>query len=526
MSLEITNYTNILIELNRAVKMHNFYPVGHPNLDQALESCYNSLKKNIAEGGNIKWQVDPKGFFYKKDPLAQGNIEIRGLAKKAFFRRINELTFTERLNISDLRSLLTIMKLEPEEVKARGGVETILAESDVEGILLNEMSYESLKKLKKELEEKREKEKNIHTEKPEETEEGQAEKTLKEEERRKDAGKQETMAELLELLKNETDFLKYNDITVRIREKADLLILKKHFDEIFPAMKLLMEHSAEPSTLPADLKDLARERLGDLLSTELNRYLVIKVGRKNDPEKKTVQQVLLVAGPRVVDMLLDSLVEAPEASTRRNYYDTVLLFGDSIKASVLERLMSEVWYEVRQMVALLGDLRDPETIDQLEIAYRHEDIRVKKEVLKSLVKIPSPRSRELLVRALDEQDTSLKCQAIISMGVTRDVELVDIIGRLALKKGSFYDNWEVKKESIKALGIIGDASAVPYLTKILFKKSWFNKSLNEEIRSLAVGSLGMIDTDESIKAIEKAYNSSEGELHMACKRILEGREKS
>src|SRR5574337_315501 len=117
------NYSTILIELNKAVKMHNFYPEGHPQLDSALEKCFLLFKKSFDQQPEIKWKIDQKGFYDGKTLVAGDFAEITGLAKKFFYRKVKELTFTPRMTLQELKALLSIIKLEPEELQAKGGAE-------------------------------------------------------------------------------------------------------------------------------------------------------------------------------------------------------------------------------------------------------------------------------------------------------------------------------------------------------------------------------------------------------------------
>ena len=155
MPTDALTYTTILIELHKAVKMRNFYPQGHPNLDAAFGKAYTLLKNQLDESGDIKWRVDQKGFYFDKVQLAPGNQALAGLAKKLFFRRIKEITITPSATPTDIKNFLTILDMEPEAFLEKGGIEVFVAENDITGILLNEMRYEDLAKLKNELEEKR-----------------------------------------------------------------------------------------------------------------------------------------------------------------------------------------------------------------------------------------------------------------------------------------------------------------------------------------------------------------------------------
>lgn len=524
MTTEFTNYSNILIELNKAVKMHNFYPEGHPHLDSALEKCFLLLKKCLDERGEIKWKIDQKGFYDNRTLIPASN-DIAGLAKKAFFRRIREITFTQRLTPRDVNTLISVFKLEPEEIQAMGGVEAIFAEKDIYGILLNELRYEDLKKLKKELEERKEQEKEIAAEKAEEAQSGKAPENGQEEKPEEHkAYEEEPLSVLLEKIKNETDFLRYNDLSVRIKERADPLLIERKFDELFQAAHIFFSHSLRSSGLQEDIRTAANERFHSFISLDFVKYLASRAGNKDEQSRAVVQGMLLACGDEAVEMLLDAITAAPEAVTRRNLYNTLVLFGKRIRPQVEKRLSSPEWFVIRQMISILGDLGDEEAIGALEAAYAHPDMRVRKEVLKSLVKIPSPRSTGIIIRTLDDENDALVNQAIISLGMLKDRTAIDVLGKLAMKKERFADRQDTRKEAVKALGNIGDDRAVPYLSDLLFKRVWFGRKAHEEIRLLAAYSLGMIGSDEANEVLKKGRDSSE-EISRACKRILDRKEK-
>lgn len=518
MAQESENYSFILIELTKAVKMHNFYPEGHPNLDSALEKCYLLVRKRLEEEPEIKWQVDQKGFYHNKALIAPGNQDIAGIAKKFFFRRIKEITFTKEITLSDMKTLLSALRFEPEEIQAKGGVEVFFAGKDVSGILVNSLSYEELKKLKQELKEKNEdaaKNESVREEKEGPHGEASSDDEDKEDVNTEELNKEE-LNELLQRIKQERDFLKYKDLAVRIREQTGIISAEKKFEELLPVLLVFYEHSYE-STLPEEIKEEASRRLTAFLNHDVLGFLAKKVGNKDEINRAAIQRMLLSAGTEAIEPLLDEITAAQEAARRRNLYNSLILFGGDLRPFVEKRINSREWYVARQMVSILGELGDARSIGAIEDAYGYPDERVKKEVLKSLVRIPSPRSTELLIRALGEENQALVNQAIISLGIIKDPLSIDALARVALKDKDL----ESKKEAIKALGIIGDQKAVPYLTKLLFRKVWFGKKSHEGVRSLAAYSLSMIGGPEAYKAVETASKSSEGELHSVCKRILE-----
>jgi HEAT repeat protein len=337
---------------------------------------------------------------------------------------------------------------------------------------------------------------------------------------------EEGLKELFEKLSRESDLLKYTDLSIRVSEKAAALAFAKRFGEASPVLTLFMRHSSPASNLPVEVRSVALKRLDELLRDVATiKYLTFRAGAKGVEDRSDVQRLLVRAGDPAIEELLDALIDAPEASIRRNLFNTVILFGKKILPHIEKRLATGQWYAIRQMVAILGELGDPDTQRMLEAAYGHEDIRVKKEVLKSLARFQTARSTGFLMESLEEEDPSIKIQAIISLGMRRDPAAINRLGEIALKWEPFSDSQDTQKEAIKALGIIGDQKSSSFLTKILLRKKWLGKKMNEDLRVLAANSLGMLGGAEAYEAIEKARKKSTGDLYNACKRILEGREK-
>lgn len=529
MSVEIANYAIILIELTKAVKMHNFYPEGHPQLDSALTKSYLHLKKCIDLQGELKWRLDQKGFYDGKTLIAPGNAEGAALAKRLFFRKVKELTFTPAVSMHDLRVLLSIIKAEPEEVAAKGGVEAMFATLDVEGILLNELRYEDLKRLKSEIQRQKDEEERVAQEarKPEEPSGASAAAQEEEPEDKPEEEREDTsLEELVRRANKESDLLKYNDLAVRIKEKLDPLLAEKDAEKVYPALMTFYAHAVPSSGKTEGIRATALEKLKSLLTSDVLAYLAVKAGAKENQQRGATQSILVYSGDPGAEALLDAIIEAPEAATRRHLFNALVRFGKRLRPLAEARLNHPAWFVCRQMVSLLGDVGGQESIPALEAAYRHEEARVKKEVMKSLVKIGTPRAAAFLIEKLREEDPSLMAQAIISLGMLKDPASIEPLAEIASKRENFSDLMESQKEAVKALGIIGDNRAVPHLVKILFRKVWFGKKANDELRLLAALSLGMIGTPEALAAVEEASSWAAGELQTVCKRVLDGRERT
>jgi HEAT repeat protein len=115
---------------------------------------------------------------------------------------------------------------------------------------------------------------------------------------------------------------------------------------------------------------------------------------------------------RVIETLLQTLVEAEQRATRMAIFRRLVSLGEAAVPAIVARLQDERWYVQRNMLALLGEMQHvPTTFSPAELA-RHSDVRVRREAFNLWLRIASERDRAI-VGCLAEQD-----ERILRMGVS------------------------------------------------------------------------------------------------------------
>jgi hypothetical protein len=509
MSDKVAEYSSILNELLRAVKTLQLYPHGHPNLDDMLEKCSLALREKAVEENEVKWHIDSTGFYYNGKQLLEGREGALQLAREFFVRKTSEISFRPDFTVNELKSFLGLLSVDHRQLFAMGGAEVYLAKKDVKGILLNEMRYEDLQKLIDDLKDKKD------VELAEEHEE---------EVRPIEEVKQLSLSELLSLLDKETDLLKYSELCHKIGGKTSALAEQHNMKALYVVLKTFYFHTLKKNGKPESVVNIAKSKMTALFDKEMASFLVEQLAVKEDREYASYQELLLRGGALAQTTLLDRLLEIGDVKHRRNVFNTVVLFGDEVRPEIENRMKDPRWFAVRQMVSLLGELGGDRSLTLLEETYaKHPDIRVKKEVLKTVTRIPSKRSLDLLLDALKSKDKAIQGQAVISLAILKDPAGVEPLAEIAVKRDMFNENAELRKEAVKALGSLGDNRAVPYLKNVLTARVWFGRAAYEELRNLACMSLGRIGTPDALEAVAGAADRYGEALHVTCRRILEGK---
>ena len=520
------DYNTILIELNKTVKTLKFYPKGHPNLDESLDQCFAVIKDALDKEGQFVWRVDQNGFYIDEKPIAPAHSPAAAFAKQFFLRSVKQITFSPNLTNLDIQELMSLLMMEPKEIKAQGGAEKVMIREGATGIFLNDMNYDDALEMKEELEEEAPVEEVVEEEveeAPEEEEILEEIEEIKTEDEHMSAEQVKGLNEIIAAIKTEDDLLKYQDLCTALVRSVREAITLKEFERAYEALKTMNNEIHTIMQKSKEIRDLAIDTLNDIINKDVLKYLVAKLANRNDKELTTVRQILAAKEYDGIEVLLDMLINDDNSHLRRAIYDTLVVYGEKIRPHIKTRLSDRRWFVVRQMASLLGELGGKESLDRLESLYDHEDVRVKKEVLKSLSRINSVKSKGILANALLDNDPGIKSQAMISLGMLKDIGAVEPIGEIITSKG-ITDTDELTvalKEGVKALGIIGDTKAIPYLEKIATKTVWFNKEEYNEVKALAVTSLGKIGTDEAINIVHKVHKGSSGKLADACKRVIE-----
>jgi HEAT repeat protein len=107
------------------------------------------------------------------------------------------------------------------------------------------------------------------------------------------------------------------------------------------------------------------------------------------------------------------------------------------------------------------------------------------------------------------------------LGKIRDKEVVEPLLKIVKDKEFKNKSEEERKAYLFALAGIGGSRVVPELKKIARKRSWFFGDKDLDTKVLAIKSLGLIDHQESKKALEELSQKGRKQLRDVSKKTLE-----
>jgi len=487
-----------LTGLIKQIKAIRYYPAKHPALKKSAEETLSGFAPLLAGGNHLSLTVKKEEFLFDDNPVAKGNEVLAQLATFCFARRIQYLTFLSDLNSSDLHHFVHYLLLDPTTIQKKGGIQALLKKARLTTIWTNIRNLDEILEQKEEIEELPEDgdfDPAAFLEEGDEFDEAQAQaaaidlETLlkKLEQEQNDSRFQHSLQELIPLLR------------LQLSEDRRPLVLRAF---------LLLCRNATGKQYSADRKQYAKLALGQLSTDEMTNFLAAFVFDESTEAKtrETLIQILAYLSDKVAKRLMQMLASEESAQKRKMLQEILIRSGSTILPIVHEYMHDERWFVVRNAVGIAGEIRSPESLAELSLLLQHDEIRVRREAIRSLTKIGGKRAIKILLQTAVDDDQDMRRQAILSLGAMRATAAVPTLLAILKQKGWSQREIDLRKDTIRALGEIRAPEATPELVKILKKKRWLRRQLNDELRAAAAAALGDIGDESTQKILDKATN--------------------
>lgn len=255
-----------------------------------------------------------------------------------------------------------------------------------------------------------------------------------------------------------------------------------------------------------------------LASLERLRKAVVALDGAFVDRRADLEAVLLQLGESAQAPLVELLVEADGINARRALLNT-LTTGSVPTQQIVAHLGDPRWYVARNMVCLLGALRDDTAIPALERTIGHPDERVRREAVRTLGNLTAVRAAQLVELALSDPASSVRVLAARAIVRQQGSTAAAVLLRhVAAKDFAARPESEVRA-FFEALGDVADDSAVSSLD-VLWKSRLLLRGRPMHVRVGALGALGRIATPRARQSLERASRASDSELRSQAKKSL------
>lgn len=509
-----------LAEFYKALKAITFYPDGHPLRDEILRRAYLSLT-GLMGGERLTVAVHRNGLFLEG---FEGGVEetrmVKSLAKELFAREIQRLTLLPGISADEFSALLSLLALEPQRIIAEGGIAGMLQRHGIETVVANEIDIAAVFTRRK-----------IGEAPEEDVAEAAATRDTAREGEEPGSGETQpemppedgldrlSIGEIAALMEKEADDDRYRILARLLVSKGNTLKEEGDFDSLFPVLISLLNHIADPTSSAARHEaslTAFRETARGGMSDHLLDHLEDEEFKKNE----TAYLILNQLGSDVVEEIIRRIAETDSQHARKTLTTALLRIGVPALRPLLSLLKDDRRQMVRTAVAVLGAMGNRDAVKGLILTAYHADNRIRLESIRSLAEIGGKEATDVLLDLLDDSNKAIRRQAILWLGISRNESalqpLLDLICRRDFRGKTF----TLKKEALLAVGRIGNRQALDPLFRLVRKRRLFASSSWEDLKLLAVETIGRLGGDAAREFLEKTVSRG-GRLGRACSAMLE-----
>ncbi len=340
-----------------------------------------------------------------------------------------------------------------------------------------------------------------------------------------------------EILKEFSEPIVYKDLCSLLVELADKKgdtesNLRNYAEKLKQHVNLLIETGqyGDIAAIVTALKNMVDEKDEKLQSTikSLLEYfysddfidsLIISIRLIGRLFRNQVFKLVDCYGKHFIPYLLNALIEEESPSTRSFLIALILYFGRDAIEEVVHFLGDNRWFVKRNMIYILSESGYEDVITYVKPYCRHENIKVRIEAIKCLLKYNDPYGKEALKELLYHEDQDIVYQAIILAGAYRVKEVVPDLLRFLKRKGLSGHDLESKIPIVKSLGQIGAPEALKIFKEILLSKSVLFKSSLERLKEEVVRALKNFRYDQVEELVEISLNSKNERISTLAKQL-------
>lgn len=488
-------YGIVLAELYRALKALTFYPEGHPQRAEVLARAHVALRGTLW-GTELVFVIGKNGFTASEGgAFVEPTAMTQALARELFIRRVKRLTILPDVGEADLSLFLTLLSMDHRDVHEAGGMETLMAQLGLTTIWVNEVDLDEIRRKRAVVEQTRSAAVHDGTsdnvlsaieevaDQDGTPEEGGDAAGLQEEDRLEAEA-------IVGRMERETSDDRYRELARLLSARCAELGDRGEFERIMWVLVSLHRH-AKSEAASAARRGYALLAFEKAAGGPMLPFLVGRLEERGE-ERETLVDLFREIGEPAVALLVERLTLAESRNARKLIIDALVAIGAESVALLTEHLVDRRWYVVRNAAVILGEIGDPASAEPLRDCLVHTDVRVRREALRSLVKIGGEQAEDAIIGLLAAEDNLTKRHAVISLGLLKSRRAVEPLCALVERRDPFKKSLAFKRDVIQSLGRIGDRRAVPSLLRLLEHRPWFGRRRWDDVRMAVVTTLAQI----------------------------------
>ena len=561
-AVELESVKRLVQLLNNTLKSLLLYPANNPLPKEFKRKLYLGLTEFLDEHDELKLDIDAARLVYEGSVVYEEGAKEEGLVRLLHQDGVRELAFVKGLEANEVDDFLEVMEQGLKSGDLEEDLVTMLWEKDLNNIkylvvddlldvevpsaedVPDDWDFDKLfrsevafsnqegETLGEDIEDQLSRLQQRHTREllqklkefsPDEVESIQQLLDMENQARSLD----EFLDVLTEVLLAEGDPYEFNRTMEAMAKVLDALVTVTDFSSAANIIRRLksLEKAGGPSPQEPDSPDQGKagiiERMIDQAGAEERISRISQIlNEKEGLNLNLVQRYLLSLNCNSVGPIIHSLRDLKEFQVRRMVCEVLAAKAKGNPELLREGISDRLWYVVRNVVSVIGSIGSEEGVRLLRQAARHRDLRVRKEVVTSLLKIPGPQAGELLVGFLRDEDKRVRVLASRGLARRREERAMPVLSEI-LRDDDFRESSpDEKKSMLESFAVIAQEEAIPFLVRLITKRSLLKRDKSNETRVFAIGALGLIRTPAADESLRQLSEKRSKVIRQACETAL------
>lgn len=505
----VPRITRAITELSKGMKAVSFYPEGHPTLIQLVSRIISLFEEIPLPEMGLEIEVTKSALTFNENSLPVLNKSVVDMNRELYIRRASKVIFLPGLKPGEIVTFLKILCIDIREIQDKGGLERLLLHEKISRIWVNRVDYEGLTEmLKKEKEEIPPEGGNVQT--------ADDESSLLQNVHPEEL----TIEDLLTLIEKENDPGEYRDYLIAVAKALYYERMDRKIEYASRALKIFARHIEFPPMQNEEIANLARLGIKEMAFDELVSHYIHLLRDRGGRGNKEVETILVAFGDRSVKPLLKGLGEEDDILVRKSIVDIITRIGRTAVPAIIENLSDSRWFVVRNMVKILGNMGFPDLAPHVATVLTHPDLRVKKEAIKALARLPHPSSIIALGDLCFFPEETIALTATGAMAAKKEPEAVLALYRRVVHRQFLFPHYRLAHEAIDSLRVIGTDEALSALEDILRTAAVWQTKNFRAMKKHALRSISKITGERAREALENVRQRGEVYLRTEAERLL------
>jgi HEAT repeat protein len=280
----------------------------------------------------------------------------------------------------------------------------------------------------------------------------------------------------------------------------------------------------ESQDLCPNLGEEHKKKLAGLLDSmgSHERMKAIEGALHADPDSpiEDLQALLLLLKPTAVPALCTLMANLKQKSHRLMVCEVLTQLAKQNPSQLARGLSDPRWYYVRNLVYIIGKVNNPQLTKSLEPLSAHQDVRVRKEVLKTLRTLCPSGPADRFVVFLNDHEESIRLLAIKILTTGQYTAPFKVWSPIVTPKAFQDRSLSEKRGVFEAMCRAAGDEIVPYCVGLVTRWFWTNRKVHQEAAVLAAEALGKVGTPAAVQALEIGKKRMNRIIRQACTKAL------